>query len=434
MDVDLWMSIALYLVLLVCSAFFSGSESAFFSILPADLRKLKKMSDSAPARRVVLLLENPRRLLTSILIGNTIVNVAAATVAALLSGRMLPAEWMGGLGLLLVIFCVTLSILFFSEILPKIVAVKSAVAFAKRVAFPLQIFLYLTFPLSFIFENITRGIIKLFGIHKEIPFVNAEELKTLIEVGEEKGTLDQVEREMIHSIFEFRETMVKEIMVPRMDMLCLEKTTSVDEVLTHVKAKGHSRIPVYEDKVDNIIGILYVKDLLPFLVTQKNMPNLSALVRKAYFIPESKQIDELLKEFQQERLHMAVVVDEYGGTAGLITLEDIIEEIVGEIRDEYDREIPLVRKLDDLTWTADGKINIEELNEAVSLDLPTEEDFESLGGFLFNELGRIPQEQDSVVFESIRFIIEQVKRQRITSVRIVMPAPDPNGQEEGNPD
>lgn len=430
MDIGLWMSIVIYLALLVFSAFFSGSESAYFSILPADLRKLKKDTDTASAKRVVSLLENPRRLLTSILIGNTIVNVAAATVAALLSSRLMPAGMQGGWGLLVVILAVTITILFFSEILPKVIAVKSYVEFAQRVSVPLQFFTRLSLPLAVVFESITRGVTSVFGIHKEIPFVNEEELKTLIEVGEEKGTLDEAEREMIHSIFEFRNTMVKEILVPRMDMLCLEKSTPVDEVIAQVKAKGHSRIPVYDDKVDNIIGILYVKDLLPYLATQKTPPSLSSLVRKAYFIPESKQIDELLREFQQERLHIAVVVDEYGGTAGLITLEDIIEEIVGEIRDEYDREIPLVRKVDNLTWTADGKINIEELNEAVGIDLPEEEDFESLGGFLFNELGRIPQEQDSVLFEGIRFIIEKVKRQRITNVRIVLPSAEVRGAEK----
>jgi len=421
LEADLWPSVILYVILLFLSGFFSGSESAYFSLSQADIRHFRERKNkSKSAARVVKLLENPRRLLSAILIGNTIVNVAAATIAALLSSRLLPEESMADWGVFLVIGVVTLSILLFSEIAPKIFAIRTSQRFVVLVSIPLRMVVYFLAPVTLVFEWITNTINRLMGYEKEVPFVNEDELRALIEVGEQKGTLDQAEREMIHSIFEFRETFAKEIMVPRMDMICIDQTTSVEEVLAIVKAKGHSRIPVYNENVDNVIGILYVKDLLPYMNKGKALPKLTEMVRRPYFVPEIKMIDELLREFQKERIHMAIVVDEYGGTAGMITLEDVIEEIVGDIRDEYDREISLIQQIDDQTWSADGKIDIEDLNEKLDLDLPTEEDFESLGGFIFSQLGKIPQDKDSIQYKQYTFIVEKVQRQRIKKVRIVI--------------
>ena len=354
-----------------------------------------------------------------ILVGNTVVNVAAATVAALFTSRFIPEEGLGASsGILLEIIVVTLVILVFSEVTPKVFAVKQASRFALRVSLPLMAVVRVLTPVSFLFEKATQGVSSLIGVSKEAPFLNEEELKTLFEVSEEKGALDSSEREMIHSIFEFRETMVKEVMVPRMDMVRVEKDTPIDRVLAIVKEKGHSRIPVYDGKVDNIVGILVVKDLLPYMRGKREIPELLDLVRKAYFVPESKMIDELLREFQKERIHMAIVVDEYGGTAGLVTLEDVIEEIVGEIRDEYDKEKPLFREIDERTWIIEGKIDIEELNDALDFHIPTEEDFESLGGFIFHLLGRIPQEKEKVEYEDLLLTVEKVRRQRIEKVRV----------------
>jgi putative hemolysin len=254
----LWVSLIIYGCLLLLSAFFSGSESAFFSLPSSELRKLRKNKESASARRIVRLLEKPRRLLTTLLIGNTIVNVAAATLAALLTSRMLSDDGrMEGWGFAAMIAVVTITILFFGEIVPKVFAVKTATKFVRRAAPVIEGLTLLLFPVSFVFERLTGLVTRLLGIKKEVPFVNEEELKAFIEVGEEKGTLDPAEREMIHSIFEFRKTMVKEIMVPRIDMVAIEKDTPFDEVLVEVKSKRHSRIPVYEEKIDNIIGILY---------------------------------------------------------------------------------------------------------------------------------------------------------------------------------
>ena len=363
----------------------------------------------------------------SILIGNTIVNVAAATVAALFTARLLISGGLGRHGVLIIeVVVVTLVILIFSEVTPKVFAVKQPARFAMTVSFPLTLVVGFVTPVSFVLEKMTQGVSLVLGIRKEVPFTDEEEFKTLFEVGEEKGALDESEREMIHSIFEFRQTMVKEVMVPRMDMVRVEKEMPIEEVLAIVKQKGHSRIPVYDEKVDDIIGILFVKDLLPYLRSHKKVPALSELARNAYFVPESKMIDDLLREFQKERIHMAIVVDEYGGTAGLVTLEDVIEEIVGEIRDEYDREKPLYRKVEENAWIVEAKINIEELNEALGFEIPSEEDYESLGGFIFSQLGRIPEDKESIRFGNMHLIVEKVHGQRIERVRIVVEASSKN--------
>lgn len=421
MEPESWLSVLFFVLLLFLSAFFSGSESAFFSISELELRSLKeKRNESKIARQILALLNNSKRLLTVILIGNTVVNVTAATVVALLSIRLFPQGWIeSGAGVFFQIVIVTLLILVFSEVTPKVFAVKQHLRFAEWAVFPMTLLVKILAPISFVLESLTNGISKLLGVKKDMVFINEEEIKTLIDVSEEKGALDPAEKEMIHSIFEFRETMVREVMVPRMDMVCVEKSTPLQDVLALIKDKGHSRIPMYDEKVDNIMGILFVKDLLPGTANEDKDVNLVSLVRKAYFVPETKMIDELLREFQQERIHMAIVVDEYGGTAGLVTMEDVLEEIVGEIRDEYDKEKPLVRQISENGWIVDAKINLEELNAFTGLTLPTEEDYESLGGLIFSILGRVPQEKEKVPYQNLAFIIEAVQGQRILKVRMI---------------
>jgi len=420
LDADIWGSIFLFIILIIFSAFFSGSESAYFSLSQIDLRRLREDQEkTARIRRILKLMENPKRLLMAILIGNTVVNVAAATVAALLTNRFLMHGSLGNGWIMIEIVVVTLVILVLSEVSPKVFAVKQSVRFAKQVSLPLSGFVMVLTPVSVLFEKAVTAISTVFRIQKESPFIDQEAFKTLFQVGEDKGALDRTEREMIHSIFEFRETTAKEIMVPRMDMICVEKETPIETLLTLVREKGHSRIPVYDDKVDNIIGILYVKDLLPHMRDKTDVHSLANLVRKTYFVPESKMIDELLKDFQRERNHMAIVVDEYGGTAGLITLEDVIEEIVGEIRDEYDKEISLIKKVEKGVWLIEAKINIEELNEALGSEIPSAEDYESLGGFIFSQLGHIPQEKEEVTYDNLKLIVEKVQGQRINKVRII---------------
>ncbi len=413
----------LFGLFLTFSAFFSGSETAMFSLSKLKIQHLRESGIPA-ALRVVRLLERPKQLLVTILIGNTLVNVAAATTAALLTADLSQKfNFSKDLALIFMMIIVTFLILMVGEITPKIIAVKNAVALAQRVGLILQFLNVLFFLFSWILVKFTEAISHLFGIKEVGVFFSQEELKTLIEVSEEKGTIEEDEREMIHSIFEFSHTSVREIMVPRIDMLCVESNTSLDELIEIIKENGYTRIPVYQGRVDNILGIIHAKDLLPYIKSEKDgvsnqVISLSKLARPVQFVPENKKIDDLLREFQREKAHLAIVVDEYGGTAGLITLEDILEEIVGEIQDEYDTERPLIRKIDDYAYLVDGKMNIYELQEIIQVTLPIREGYDTVAGLIFDQTGYVPKEQEVIHFDKIDFIIEKINRNRIVSVRL----------------
>ncbi|HDK26876.1 MAG TPA: HlyC/CorC family transporter, partial [Candidatus Atribacteria bacterium] len=226
---------------------------------------------------------------------------------------------------------------------------------------------------------------------------------------------------MIRNIFEFSDTMVKEVMIPRVDMACISSDTKLDSILKLIKKMGHSRIPVYEETVDNIIGILYAKDLLAVYKRWykiKEKFDLKKILRKAYFVPQNKKIDDLLDIFQRDRIQIAIVIDEYGGTAGLITLEDLVEEIVGEIIDEYDKETKLYEIIDDNTVIVDGMIDIDKINELLNIEIP-ENDFETLGGFIYDLMGRIPKKGEKIEYQQLQIIIEQVVKNRIKKVKII---------------
>ncbi|NOX38814.1 MAG: HlyC/CorC family transporter [Calditrichaeota bacterium] len=420
-----------FFILLSLSAFFSGSETAYFSLSPATVDRFRSSRKRAE-QRVATLLTNPRQLLITIVVGNTLVNITTASLAAILTERISRAMQVSQhIGLIVDVIVVTFVILIASEILPKVIAVRDAERYARLSSRFLSFFYYLIFPVSYFLARFTRFLQKRLGFTEDKTFLSEEELKTLVEMGEEHGTLQKDEREMIHSIFEFGETTVKEIMVPRTDMVCVEASTTLTDLMKLVKTKLHSRIPVYKGRIDNVIGILYVKDLLPYLTKRRRERlDLEKLVRPAYFVPEQKKIDELLREFQKERIHMALVVDEYGGIAGLVTLEDIIEEIVGEIQDEYDKEAPLYKKIDENTFIVDGRMPLEEINEELHLNLPTEEGFETISGFILSKLGALPKEKEKVEYDGYVFIVERVTRNRIIKVRIEKIQPDVRVEDE----
>ncbi len=412
--------ILLFSLLLGLSALFSGAETAFFS-LPASVIERFKHGASRSEQRVAQLLQHPRQLLITIVIGNTIVNITTASVAAILTTQIGHGlGWNEHVVLIVDVLVVTFVLLIVSEILPKIVAVRSAEKFSKRISSFIQFFYFLFYPLTYLLAQFTHLLQNRLGLQEDKIQITEEELLALAEVGEEYGTLEEEEREIIHSIFEFGETTVKEIMVPRTDMVCVEVSTPYTELLKIVRGKLHSRIPIYKERIDNIIGILYIKDLLPYLYSKKKDKklDLTKLIRSPYFVPEQKKISELLKEFQKNRIHMALVVDEYGGIAGLVTLEDIIEEIVGEIQDEYDRETPLITQIDENTFVVDGRIQLEELNEELHLNLPEEGGIETISGFIFNLMGSVPQEKESVRYNGYLFTVEKVVKNRIKKVRI----------------
>ena len=421
MEYEIFLYALAFLTLLGLSAFFSGSETAFFALSKADLERFKNSSNTSELR-VATLMSQSRQLLVTILVGNTIVNITTASLAALLTTQIATYYHINhDIAIFLDIVVVTLVILITSEIIPKVVAVRNPQTFSKFASLPLQILHYTFFPITIFLTKLSKSVQSLLGLSQDKTRLSEDELKTLVVLGEEEGQLQADEKEMIHSIFEFGETTVKEIMVPRTDMVCVEVNATLEEVLNVINENLLSRIPVYEDRIDNIIGILYVKDLLPLLRNdnRKKNFNLRKLVREAYFVPEQKKIDDLLRHFQKERIHMALVVDEYGGIAGLVTLEDVIEEIVGEIQDEYDEEQPMIETIDESTFIVDGRVDLEDLNDELHLNLPTEEGAETISGFILNLTGEMPQLNQTVQYNGCIFTVEEIDRNRILKVRIV---------------
>ncbi len=418
MGSDAFMNIVIFLVLLSLSAFFSSAETAFFSLSRASRNRLKEKNIKR-ANRALTLLADPKNLLITILVGNTIVNVAAAAIAALMAVKLSrDLNFSENLAILIEVVVVTFILLTFGEITPKIFAVKNATWLVELFSFPIYFLSKLFYPIIKILAQFPMLISKIIASRADRHYLSKDELKSLIEVSEQKGTLIQEEREMIDSIFEFGKTSVKEIMIPRIDMVCVDKKISFKDLVDTIEKKGHTRIPVYDESIDNILGILHAKELLSSLSVNEEMLNLEPLVRTALFIPESKMIDELLKDFQKEKKHMAIVVDEYGGTSGLITLEDVIEEIVGEIQDEYDIEKQLYHVLEDGTIIVDAKIDLDELNDQLKLNLPYDPNYESLGGFILNLTGSLPDPEEEILYENYKFIIEKVEKNRIIKVRI----------------
>ena len=323
--------ILIFIILILLSAFFSGTETAYFNV--------KTHRENVPTK-VVSLLNDPRKLLVLLLTGNTFVNIAIASLAAYLTHKFAQdnSELSETVLILLEVFVVSGVVLIFGEIFPKLLAIRNSEKFAEKVYLPLKLIMLILSPITLVFHTISNLITKLLPIQKEKIFDSEEELKILTELGEEAGTLQEEESDMIQSIFEFNEKNVREIMTPRVDMVALDSTASIDEVMDMVTEKQFSKIPVFKENVDNIRGIIYAKDLLPYLTgSRPNIP-LTSISRDPFFVPENKLIDDLMKDFRRKKTNVAIVVDEWGGTSGLITLEDIVEEVLGEIRDPYDKE------------------------------------------------------------------------------------------------
>ena len=406
-----------FFVLLLFSAFFSGSETAFFSLTKLTVKELEE--DGTPAgQRIAKMLTHSQHLLITILIGNTLVNTGAATLAALLTHKFalqmnFPLNW----AMLLDVVGVTIVLLVFSEVTPKVYAIRNAESWARFASMPLRIFAWLAAPLILPVLTMTRHFKKRMRGDDHL-HLTGEELRTLVEVGEEHGSLEEDEKKMIHSIFEFGETTVREVMVPRIDMVALPADGSIEEAVELIRREGHSRIPLFRDRIDNVTGILFAKDLIPYLHKQKATIALDQLARLPYFVPEGKKIDELLHEFQTGRIHMAIAVDEYGGTAGLVTLEDVLEEIVGEIQDEFDSDARLYRQTSDGAWVIDSQLDLEDANELFGEELlPTDDDYETLGGFIYEVAGEVPRASSQYEHLGWRFTVMTMKRHRIGLIK-----------------
>jgi putative hemolysin len=402
---------------LILSAFFSGSETALFSLNKLQLKKMQKEESGWRLNSIIKLLHDPQKTLITILTGNMFVNIAASSLATYLAIKLFGNVGIGIAGGIMIFM-----ILVFGEIIPKSLAISNAETIAKKIARPVEIISSFLFPLIFFFKIIINALYYFFGKKKvkEKKEITEEDLITLINVGKDEGVIEEEEKKMIRNIFEFGDTMVKEVMVPRVDMACIPSEAKLNSILRLIKKMGHSRIPVYKETIDNIIGILYTKDLLVVYeqwYKSKEKFDLKKIIRRAYFVPENKKIDDLLDIFQRDKIQIAIAIDEYGGTAGLVTMEDVVEEIVGEIIDEYDKETKLYEIIGNNTVIADGIISIDKINELLNIEIP-ENDFETLGGFIYDLMGRVPNKNETVEYKNIQITIEQVVKNRIIRVII----------------
>lgn len=415
-------------------AFFSSSEAAIISLSKLRIRTLAEQG-KANAQLLERLIQQRDRLVGTILLAENGLIIFAATIHAYLA-FFLVAHRVSWPVILVASACMTAVVVLVAEIIPKTFAAQNAERYALLIARPLALVVRLLSPLVWVFSAVTRVYVHLcnvvFRTHQELtlPLVATdEELQLLLNDVQQHGVLEQDETEMIRSVMHLSETSVREIMVPRIDMACLPADATFDEALAMAISEGHSRIPVYQDSSDNIMGILYVKDLLAILQGDERPHGIpSAYIRPAFHVPESKKVDELLKAMRSERVHMAIVLDEFGGTAGLVTIEDVLEEIVGDIQDEYDAEEDLpIQHQPDGSLVVEGGVSIDEVSDLLGVRLPTE-DFDTIGGFVVGLLGRAPQVGEEAAYDGIRMLIEEVEQRRVARIRIwrrdTAPLPD----------
>ncbi len=407
-----------YLLIFVClilSAFFAGSETAFFSLSRIQLKKLEK-DNSFSTKTIFRLLKKPRQLLITILLSNTFVNVFASSIAAVIAvdigERLQLTSKFFSLSVEIVIM--TSLLLFFGEIIPKLFAYSKAETIAGLSGIILEIIKTVLFPIVKMLEYISMIFSKKTFVYNPDNSISSEEFRNLLISKNSTHQLEENEKRIIDSIFRFSSTEVREVMVPRVDIIGAEVSYGIEGIKKIIIDSGYSRIPVYKKSIDDIIGVIYAKDIL--LNPEKK--TISSLLRKAFFVTENMKIQYLLNQFQTKKVQIAVVVDEYGGTSGLISIEDILEQLVGEIMDEYDEEPPMLTKIGDSEYLVNGMHSIDELNREFGLDID-EEAYDNVAEFLYDEMNKVPTKNEVYKYkEQVVFTISQVKRQRITNVRM----------------
>ena len=398
--------IIVLIVLLFLSGFFSSAETALFSISRTKARHLAKNNN----RAFILIKQmknDPHRLLSTVLIGNNVVNVGAAALATSITIHYFTNYAVG-----VATGVMTFLILVFGEVLPKSVATRNNVLIARMTIYPIYWFSVLCYPIL-IFLNF---IPKLTGKIKKTPSVTEEELMTFVEVVEEEGEIKEEEKELIHNIFEFDDTNASEIMTPRGDMFVLDADEKPN--FEKIIESGFTRIPVIEGDVDHVIGILNIKDLFLHIITTGNEIDVRTIMTPPYFVPENKKLDKLLHQFKKRKHHLAIVVDEHGGVSGLITLEDALEEIVGEISDETDKEEPHIVKHKAKDWIVLGKSDIDEVNEIIGMEIPESKDYDTFSGYVLNTIGRIPVEKEQISLGNFIVTVEEMDGNRIKKYSI----------------
>lgn len=419
MEIDWLYKLGILILLLFLSALFSGSEVALFSL---NRKKIEKHFENSAHRLSYLksLLDAPRRLLVTILIGNTVVNVAASIIAVSLALEF--ASWKGiqiNIILTAQIILLTIIVLIFGELIPKVYASKNPVKYSSFVIFPIYWISAIIFPLSEVITELIKTISSKIKFDKSSSVITEEELSSLGEIAQQKVKIEEEEQEIIASFVEFKTVVISEIMTPRVDIISVPDSITYNELISTITKTGHSRIPVYGESLDEVRGFIYAKDLLPFINDEEKRKEFSInnLLRPALFVPEAKRINILLNEFQEKKMHIAIVVDEYGGTSGLVTLEDIIEEVVGEIWDEFDQQEQNIKEVGTNKFIVQGKTTIHELNEWFEENLVEEnEDFDTIGGMIYNAAGSVPKEDFSLNVGNYKFTVKEVLKKRIKKV------------------
>ncbi len=411
MDILPIFHIILLAVLLFLSACFSGSETAFFALKRTKIKQLQAQNDPK-SKKITALLSNPRRLLVTILLGNELVNIASTAIATTIA-----IELFGKAGLALAILGMIVLLLLCGEVTPKTLAIYNPLKFARLIVRPLSLFYKLISPLRKFIQGFVDMLLRPFNIkHVEKP-ISEDEFKSLVDLSQDEGILERTELEMIENVFELTEITAAEVMISRKDMFCLPLDESLGSAMKKIKKNLYARIPIYQKSMDNIAGILYTKDLLIYQTKIMTNKSIKDIMHSPRFIPPSKKIGELLREFQSHKVHIAVVVNRQGKTMGLVYLHDVLEELFGEITDESQIKIRLIRQLNKNTYKISAMMHIDDFNQTLKVDLPVK-DFETVGGFLRDLWGRMPKKGETIRFNKLEFTVTKAAPGHIAEVLV----------------
>ena len=423
MEPSSWGYIILEFVLLIAfSAFFSGMEAALLSVSRIKLESMATKG-SKIAQKILDLKKNPEKFISPIVLGNNFVNILASVLATYFSVIIAKTHNLSTTtSLTITTVILTVVIVIFGEMIPKSVAAYNPEKFSLSFFYIFSFFWLVLFPFAWLLSEISKGFLLLFGIKRNVKtvFKNPEELIMMLHLGKEEGIIEKSEEKMIFSIFEFGDTLVREVMTPRVDMVTVPINARLDEILRIIVESNHSRIPVYKGKIDNIVGILYIKDLFKLFLSGKDKEkiNLKDILRPAYFVPETKRVDELFKEMQKKKIQIAIVFDEYGGVSGLVTMEDLLEEIVGEIQDEYEVEEKSFQKIGNNAYLVSGMMSIDDFNDEFNANL-SDEEADTIGGIILEKLGRLPRPGEEIDVENFKFIVNKIRGRRIVQIKVI---------------
>ena len=417
-DTNLLFGFIAIFILLFCSAFISAAEVAYFSLTPKDIDQCAA-ENPAKTKIISKLLEKPKKLLATLLVANNFINIGVVILFSVVGKNLFDAIESPLLKFVVDVILVTFLILLFGEVLPKVYANRNNIKFAKLVAYPLSILDTLLSPISMPMRSLTIFLHEKLG--KQKGNFSVDQLSQALELTSYEETSHK-EQKILEGIVSFGNTDTKQVMSPRIDIFALEISESFSEILPKISVKGFSRIPVYRENIDHVEGVLFVKDLIPHI--NKKELDWVALVREPFFVPENKKLDNLLKDFQSMKIHLAIVVDEYGGTSGLVSLEDVIEEIVGDISDEFDDENLNYSQIDEKNFLFEGKINLKDFYRIVEVDEnlfeKTKGEAETLAGFILEIIGNFPRKGQKIAFSNCKFTIETIDKKRIKQIKVTI--------------